>query len=528
MSASSSSGTAARSDLVTATPQRAVMLALIVSILAVVLIRTAWVCDDSYITFRTVDNFVHGYGMRWNIDERVQSFTHPLWMFLMSAAYGLTGEPYFTSIALSIALTLLTVVLLGWRVASAPGRMTVAALTLLYSRAFVDYSTSGLENALSHLLIVTFLIGYWGHRRGAARTGVLALCAALLMLNRLDLGVLVVPALIGAAMDDRWRSAPAAVAGLLPLVAWEAFSLVYYGFPFPNTAYAKLGTGLTAADMLPHGIAYLGESLRVDPVTLIAIVAGVVAGFHDRTRREWTLAVGVLAYLAYVVRIGGDFMSGRMLTAPLMVAVGLAAHSRWPRIAPARIAVAAGAATVLALTWVLPAAPILSGREFGDVARHIPASGITDERAYYYRFTGLLLTTRLRQGPQTDEPARVLKYRREGQSVVLRDAVGFFGFYAGPSMHVVDVFGLGDPLLARLPTGPGWRIGHYYRQVPAGYVETLRNGANQIGDPSIAREYATLAIITRDPLWSWERWRAIWRANVSRGSMNERRILPAS
>jgi len=43
----------------------------------VVIVRTAWVCDDAYITFRTARNFINGHGMRWNHFERVQSFTHP-------------------------------------------------------------------------------------------------------------------------------------------------------------------------------------------------------------------------------------------------------------------------------------------------------------------------------------------------------------------------------------------------------------------------------------------------------------------
>ena len=37
------------------------------------LIRTAWLDDDAYITFRTVDNVLHGYGLRWNVLNRVQA-----------------------------------------------------------------------------------------------------------------------------------------------------------------------------------------------------------------------------------------------------------------------------------------------------------------------------------------------------------------------------------------------------------------------------------------------------------------------
>ena len=70
----------------------------------VVLLRTAWLCDDAYITFRTVDNFIDGYGLRWNVAERVQTFTHPLWLFVLSAAYAFTGELYYTPLFLSMIL----------------------------------------------------------------------------------------------------------------------------------------------------------------------------------------------------------------------------------------------------------------------------------------------------------------------------------------------------------------------------------------------------------------------------------------
>jgi len=79
---------------------------------AIVLVRTAWMCDDAFITLRTVDNFVQGYGLVWNVGERVQAYTHPLWMFLLSAFYAFTREPYFTTLAISMALSLATVTLL--------------------------------------------------------------------------------------------------------------------------------------------------------------------------------------------------------------------------------------------------------------------------------------------------------------------------------------------------------------------------------------------------------------------------------
>ena len=57
--------------------------------------------DDAHITFRTVWNFVHGYGLTYNPDERVQAYTHPLWMLAITAAHFVTREFFFTVTALS-------------------------------------------------------------------------------------------------------------------------------------------------------------------------------------------------------------------------------------------------------------------------------------------------------------------------------------------------------------------------------------------------------------------------------------------
>ena len=64
------------------------------------LLKTAWVCDDAYITARTADNFLNGYGLRWNTDERVQAYTHPLWLFVFTAAYYFVRDPFMVYMAL--------------------------------------------------------------------------------------------------------------------------------------------------------------------------------------------------------------------------------------------------------------------------------------------------------------------------------------------------------------------------------------------------------------------------------------------
>ena len=69
-------------------------------------VRTAAVTEDAFITFRVIDNALHGHGLVWNVGERVQPYTHPLWALLLLAVSAVSGEIFHTSLGLSLALTL--------------------------------------------------------------------------------------------------------------------------------------------------------------------------------------------------------------------------------------------------------------------------------------------------------------------------------------------------------------------------------------------------------------------------------------
>lgn len=81
--------------------QRAAVL-LLTLLLAVGAVKSAWLADDAFITLRTVRNLLDGFGPVWNVGERVQAYTHPLWMFLLTGAVALTHEYYYTSLLLWI------------------------------------------------------------------------------------------------------------------------------------------------------------------------------------------------------------------------------------------------------------------------------------------------------------------------------------------------------------------------------------------------------------------------------------------
>jgi len=155
------------------------ILAGVIVLFAVVVYRSAWLCDDAYITFRTIDNFTTGNGLTWNVGERVQAFTHPLWLFLLSGCYFFTNDIALTTLWISVALAVIGVIVLA-AYARSPGTAAAGIALLILSKAYIDFSSSGLENPLSHLLLILFFVVYLKAKPSAKSIIWLSLITALL------------------------------------------------------------------------------------------------------------------------------------------------------------------------------------------------------------------------------------------------------------------------------------------------------------------------------------------------------------
>jgi arabinofuranosyltransferase len=494
-----------------------ILVALFISVFLIVLLRTAWMSDDAYITLRTVDNFVHGYGLTWNIAERVQAYTHPLWMFMLSGIYFVTREDYFSTIALSIVLSLATLIVLSRTIATSLSGALLGMSILLFSRAYIDYSTSGLENPLTNLLLVLFFALYLTRALSFTTLTLLAFLAALGVLNRMDTLLLFAPTLAYATLRLipalKLRTFAALALGFAPFVLWELFSLWYYGFLFPNTAYAKLNTGIERSQLVEQGIYYLLNSVKYDPITLMATGCGIVLPFFTRKWYTLPIALGSMLYLIYIIRIGGDFMSGRFLAAPLVCAVVVITYS----FATRALTYGALALGVVAIVGFIPEnVTLLGGTRYSAAGQ---PNRIADESLSYYPSSGLLNAVHLHDMPRsdTDHFQREFYGRQASMetSIVIMN-IGLVGFHAGPGVHIIDPFALSDPLLARLPATRSvrFRPGHFSRQIPAGYIETLESGENQIEDESLARYYEHLTTVTRGPLFDLGRLGEIWKFNT--------------
>lgn len=489
----------------------------ILALLGLTIFYTAWVCDDAFITFRSIENFIAGYGLRWNIVERAQSFTHPLWAFCILIVRLISGECYYSTLALSLVCVLIAVFILLRNIKQSE-LFLVVTVALIGSRAFIDFSTSGLENPLLYLLLA---LAFTYSLNPKVEISKLTLIAALILIARQDAILIFLPIFITVLLQARfWTQLPRVFLGMLPFIVWELFSIIYYGAFFPNTAYAKLATGISRGELFAQGGEYLFESMSHDCLTWVIILLGLLPIFSKQPKLKlWS--AGVLLHLLYVVVIGGDFMSGRFFAnsffAALLIITKLESRSFQ--------STAFVSAILLAMAAINPRTPWRTGPNYTfDDRVYFEARGVIDDRALFYQGFGLLPVLS-RNGELRDKMLPLAEYLKDSkQAVWVENGIGFLGYFAGPHVTVIDTYALSDPFLARLPIRRdiSWSVGHYRRFVDADYLDSLTNLENRIIEPTLRECLNHIWQISRAEIWSTERLNSILKLNWQGCVLSER------
>ena len=224
-------------------------------------------------------------------------------------------------------------------------------------------------------------------------------------------------------------------------------------------------------------------------------------------------------------------MSGRFFSGLLFMAVIILSTSR---IHLTRNQTLVGAIGIVLIGSISLNPPILSGAGYGTektddgkTVSHLVADnhGIADERSFYYNSSGLLNAKKGLKMPDSPMAEYWRLQQLKDRPAVTWSNIGFFGFFAGPQVYVIDRFAISNPILARLPittnsidaiTGTHWRIGHFPRELPDGYIASLESGENRINDQEISELYDRLQLITRGNPLDRDRLKAIWRMNTGR------------
>jgi arabinofuranosyltransferase len=408
--------------------------------------------DDAYISFRYARNAARGHGLTFNVGERrVEGYTNFLWTVMLIPTFWLRLPVRIVSLVLG-TLWALGCMLLAWRtsrdLAAGPWLGAVAALFLAADGSYALWAVGGLEAPLFATLVLGGALAYLRELRDERCLPLSGLWFALAAMARPE-GLLVY-ALTGVhqvatrlirdrhladrrlATRQDWQRLGLFVALFLP---WFAFRWRYYGYPLPNTFYAKVTLGNTTAQRA-RGLDYIGTFARIHlgyvtvPLALLPLL-----------RRRWRVWASyfllvVVAYTAYIAYVGGDWSVGRFFVPLLplfylLLSGGLAILGEWllARLR-GRWAIAGWVPRAIALLAVLA----LGGGLF-------VGTSLRGEKALYLDPFDARLAGRART-----QMGLWLRDHVPEDTYIAVDAAGQIPFYS--DLRALDLYGLNDLTIA--------------------------------------------------------------------------------
>ncbi len=409
-----------------------------VAVLSAFAWQRRWITDDAFIDLRVVRNLLEGHGPVFNLGERVEAYSNPLWVALLALGgllfRSLDGGPPLEWLALWLGLLL---TLAGFVAAQSgallllcdppghpPGHppsrplghppgyaprnpaqhttrdplhrrlpafsLPLGILALAPLSAQWDFTTSGLETGLTTCWLgMTFLAV--AARPRWLTTAALAGSGAVIRPDLLIFSVGFLPPLLLRSKPLHLARLTAMLTSflLLPL-AYQLFRMGYFAALVPNTGLAK-EAGLSRWD---QGWIYLKDfagTYRLWVPLAAASVWWLGLAVRLAYRRRWadlSLAISPVAcaalYAAGVVRAGGDFMHGRLLLPPLfalllpVAAIGVSSpRLAWLPVLP----------LLIVLPWAVTAARDYRPPYFAK-GNGVGPQGIADERTFYVQFAG--------------------------------------------------------------------------------------------------------------------------------------------
>ena len=408
---------------------RAARITLGVTLLAVLLLLLHGLAlhslpDDAFISFRYAYNLARGEGPVFNPGQPVEGYTTPLWVFLLGAL-GALGLPISqTATVLCFATALVTVAILPLFSTALGLRLYgLEAMILALNTSYAVWAGSAMEMVPFGLLLIVATWAFLDEKPPL----LVGLLFALLTVLRPEGALFGGLALLFCTVDglrgrpDAWRRLVLLGAGFaLPVAGHLAWRWTYYGYPLPNTFYAKVGFGL---DQWRRGLRYLGEAAWQ---YLLALTVPVILGVCQPFGRKWAfLASGLGLYLLYLSLVGGDWMvSFRLLVPILPFAVVLAAHGlvgAWRRLQPR---LGPNGSAVLAIAGLLV---ILPANAYTSLTVETEQPWVRDAQP---------IAQWLNKHCPTDKKLAVY-------------AAGALPYYA-PDFEIVDMFGLNEVEIAHM------------------------------------------------------------------------------
>lgn len=504
-------------------------------IFVMVVVILSWQSDDSYHAYAMAKNLVDGNGFVYNIGERATASSCPLFTLVIALGYFFFRHMFLVSIFICVLFSAIAYSIVVHSFCKDKIQVFAALFTLICSSSFMSYTTSGLENSMLFFLAALFLKEYFKTETYNAKQMLyLAFLISFIAMTRMDAVLMFIPMILYVYLLRREnvsfiKAVGLGMTGLSPFIIWELFSLFYYGFLVPNTAFVKLGTNIPKREYIVRGCQYVFNTMICDPVVLFIPFTAVLILMLSKKMRYITLSLGVLLYGIYVIYIGGDFMMGRHFTVMfLMSVIGCIyfvneelSDEKTKAVNYRSIVCRCISAVILcSVVYSISTNVISTQFKFGENFN----SPISDERQTYFKWTSLFNNSlafkengRMCITGAWNDQGVIELIDSDLNSGILRMVPGITK-YDHNDMYLNDLYALGDPYLSKLPAvrEPGWRIGHMYREAPEGYYETIMFGENQIKNKSASEYYEVIKLITRGDLFDKERIKAIIDINLGK------------
>ncbi len=517
------------------------------AVLLLVAIPVAWafrywfVCDDAFITFRYVRNFLRGDGLVWNVGEYVEGYTNFLWALEIGGLWALGWRPESASVWLSLGWTVvlgLTIAALAARTLPADhdgtrrqraGLVAIALLLWGTNRSVAVWASSGLEMRQFTALCTLGLLWAHGDRshRGSIAAGTAYGLAALTRPEALLFG----PAVMVVWAWRAWRDGALRMGNALRLgvpfgllvgshLLWRRS---YYGEWLPNTYYAK-----NVRDWWDAGAAFVGY-ISLEHALYLTVPLALLGAWRraqDEDTLGWFAAAWMGPYLLHLVKIGGDHFEFRMFDVvwPVLyvfAADGIGALADRVRTAlpAARRTLARGLITATCVVYglALPLAHDQGAFEVRSMVYRLKVPITTERSPWLWAVPGapLLVWPHQQLGDWLANHAIAARQRTHAlfaemmldrygafravedevlfapTAVTKASSIGVIGFYLD-DLALIDILGLTDHTIARHDdVGPNAqrRMGHD-RRPPRGYLD--QRGYNLVVKPTVSSRASAL------------------------------------
>ena len=395
--------------------------------------------DDAYIHLRVAKHWAEGAGPVFNLGERVEVSTSPLWLALLTLGFRLGADGASWAMGLSIlsagvassGVTHLAAALGGNR-AAVLGGVLFALLPAVGS-----WAVTGMESTLACAFVVwtAGLAVEATSPRAVVVTGLLAAFAALV---RPEAATLILP-MVGVAIigvESRHRVASAGLAlGSAALVVGTVllWRFVEFGVLVPNTYVAKVA-GVPLFERLSHGASYVGHLYWLHaPVVVLALWAAwrkPLLGIEPLSGKAPIVVGLALVFIAGAAWTGGDHFPYGRLAIPAL---------------PLLVAVAAARGTSM-VGWR------------GTLAIGVLLATLPWSRYGFFPSDELRAQSKLFSFVRNcEEVGDVVRSLPPGTLATL--SIGAIG-YADVDRSILDLVGLADPVIARSPRLAGAVSGH--------------------------------------------------------------------